>query len=272
MSPRTLTWPVRKAVLFLAGLVVALQLAFSLFAWLLAQNEIVPVLEQKAYATGLAEARRLTRQLSTGIAFEQLQGVQAQFDQTLQRNPDLAYIILTDAAGRIVVRSGSGGEVFTPERYSAVTREVERRLVTYGQVHVGIDRQFIVARMKAVRNQAITVLLASLALSALLAWQAARHQYGQPVGQAAAVLTAIAGGDFRTGTHHTLPALDRAVAALLDRINGAHAALAEAIARPGRSARALAAWEKLRAKCHFGPAPAGDHGAPAQARRQLPPG
>jgi MFS family permease len=255
-------YPARKAVLFITAVVVALHLALSLFAWALAQHEIVPVLEQKAYATGLAEARRLTRRLADGTPLEQLDGIQQQFDQALQRNPDLAYIILTDSAGRILVRSGSGGEVFTPERYSAVTREVERRLVTYGLVHVGIDRQFIVARMKGVRTDVAMVLAASLLLALGTAWYAAGQAFARPVGQVAQVLARLAAGDYRFRTRAAAQAVEGAVDGLLERVNRAYRELAQLAAAPSGSARGKAAFERLRTQRQFAD---GDPAVPAGA-------
>jgi MFS family permease len=244
-------YPARKAVFFMAAVVVALHLALSLFAWALAQHEIVPVLEQKAYATGLAEARKLSRRLTAGVALEKMEGVQQQFDATLRRNPDLAYIILTDSVGRILVRSGSGGEVFTPERYSAVTREVERKLVTYGMVHVGIDRQFIVTQMKRVQVDAAVVLAASLLLALGLAWYAASQVYARPVGHLAQVLGRMAAGDYRFRAEGVTRALEQSLNAVLERVNRAFAELVTLAASQGAGVRAQAAYDRLRTSHQF---------------------
>jgi hypothetical protein len=151
---------VRRMLALLAVAVLLCHAALSLYAQALADQFLVPALQHKAQNTGLTLARNLTRAMAAGVPWEKIEGIQQYFDQTLAENPDLAYIILADNAGRPLVRAGHGGEVLAPEQYVSSVRSVERRYVSYAQVHVGVDRRFISSRMAPARIDGAVIAMA----------------------------------------------------------------------------------------------------------------
>ncbi|HZX26723.1 MAG TPA: MFS transporter, partial [Telluria sp.] len=244
--------PLRRFLGIVLLAVLAAQLALSWYAWRLADDLVVPALERKAGNVGLALARNLTRALATGMPWEKLNGVDAWFDATLAANPDLAYAVLTDDAGHVLVRSGRGGEVIAPEQYVATTREVERRYVTYGQVLVGVDRRFITARIQTIRNDTGALLLAGLVLAGQLAWFAGTLGFAAPLRQAAELLARLAAGDFRyriggAGQRKLALAADQ----LQRRLNAAFAEVARLAADQRRWARAQPVLKRLRSHYRF---------------------
>ncbi|MFD2367270.1 MFS transporter [Pseudoduganella sp. GCM10020061] len=188
---------VRRVLAWLALAILVCHAALSLYAQALADEFLVPALQSKAQNTGLALARNLTRAMASGVPWEKVEGIQQYFDQTLADNPDLAYIILADNAGKPLVRSGRGGEVLAPEQYVTSVRSVERRYVSYAQVHVGVDRRFISSRMAAARIDGAVIAFASVLLALELAWFALTLRFVAPLRQLAELLGRMGSGDFR---------------------------------------------------------------------------
>ena len=184
-----------------AGLMLALlllaQMGISLYAWSLADQHFTPELERKAQNVGSAVARKLARAISYGIAPDKTEGVQEFLDDVLARNPDLAYITLTDVEGMLRYRSGAGGEVIAPEQYKETTRDVIYRYGVYGTVHIGVDRRHITARSRELNVQLWLVAI----LSAVAALEAIRFavslHYSAPLKQVLELMTRIGEGDFR---------------------------------------------------------------------------
>jgi len=244
--------PLRRFLCVVLLAVLAAQLGLSWYAWRLADELVVPALERKAGNVGLALARNLTRALAAGMPWEKLNGVDTWFDATLATNPDLAYVVLTDDSGHVLVRSGRGGEVIAPEQYVATTREVERRYVTYGEVLVGVDRRFITARIQTIRNDTGALLLASLVLAGQVAWFAGTLGFAAPLRQAAELLGRLAAGDFRYrvgGAGQRRLAL--AANQLQGRLNAAFAEVARLAADQRRWARAQPVLKRLRSHYRF---------------------
>lgn len=244
--------PLRRFLAAVLAAVLAAQLGLSWYAWRLADDLVVPALERKAGNVGLALARNLTRALATGMPWEKLNGVDAWFDAALAANPDLAYVVLTDDAGHVLVRAGRGGEVIAPEQYVATTREVERRYVTYGQVLVGVDRRFITDRIQTIRNDTGALLLAGLVLAGQLAWFAGTLGFAAPLRQAAELLARLAAGDFRyrigsAGQRKLALAANQ----LQARLNTAFAEVARLAADQRRWARAQPVLKHLRSHYRF---------------------
>ncbi|HEY1044269.1 MAG TPA: MFS transporter [Telluria sp.] len=223
---------VRRALALLALAVLLCHAALSLYAQALADEFLVPALQHKAQNTGLTLARNLTRAMAAGVPWEKMEGIQQYFDQTLAENPDLAYIILADNAGKPLVRAGHGGEVLAPEQYVSSVRSVERRYVSYAQVHVGVDRRFISSRMAPVRIDAAVLAVASVLLALELAWFALTLRFVAPLRQLAELLGRMGSGDFRYRAGHGV--ITDAVNAMQARLNQAYFELGRMSAALGR--------------------------------------
>ena len=221
---------VRKVLALVALAILLCHAGLSLYAQSLADEFLVPALQHKAQNTGLTLARNLTRTMAAGVPWEKIEGIQQYFDQTLADNPDLAYIILADNAGKPLVRAGHGGEVLAPELYVSSVRSVERRYVSYAQVHVGVDRRFISSRMASVRVDGAVLAFASMLLALELAWFALTLRFVAPLRQLAELLGRMGSGDFRYRAGS---------GAMTDSINAVQARLNQAFFELGRMPAAL---------------------------------
>lgn len=242
----------RRMLLAVAGLVLLCHLALSLYGWALAGQFLVPSLERKAQNVGLAVARNLTRALAAGVPWNRMEGIQPYFEQVLRENPDLAYIMLTDSEGKMLVRAGHGGEVVAPEQYVSSTRSVERRYVTYAQVHVGVDRRFISARIAPIRPSAALLAVAGTLLAFLMAHFAASFRYVAPLRQLGALLTRMASGDYRYRAAGPAPGIAAAGANRVQaRLNHAFFELGRQAAEQRRWAGAQDVIKRLRSMFRF---------------------
>lgn len=240
---------VRRAMALVAAAVLLCQIALSLYAWALADQFLVPALERKAQDTGLAVARNLTRAMAAGVPWEKMEGVQEYFDRTLAENPDLAYIILADNAGRPLVRAGHGGEVLAPEQYVSTVRHVERRYVSYAQVHVGVDRRFISYRVHAARIDGAVLALASAVLALEVAWFAFSLRFVSPLRQMGELLGRMGAGDYRYRAGPGV--MTQATNAVQARLNQAYFELGRMVENSGRNARTHPVMGRLRTLFRF---------------------
>ena len=240
---------VRRAMALVAAAILLCQIAMSLYAWALADQFLVPALERKAQDTGLAVARNLTRAMAAGVPWEKMEGIQEYFDRTLAENPDLAYIILTDNAGRPLVRAGHGGEVLAPEQYVSSVRHIERRYVSYAQVHVGVDRRFISYRVHAARIDGAVLALASAVLALEVAWFAFSLRFVAPLRQLGELLGRMGAGDYRYRAGPGV--MTEATNAVQARLNQAYFELGRMIEKSGRSARTHPVMGRLRTLFRF---------------------
>lgn len=240
---------VRRAMALVAAAVLLCQIAMSLYAWALADQFLVPALERKAQDTGLAVARNLTRAMAAGVPWEKMEGIQEYFDRTLAENPDLAYIILTDNAGRPLVRAGHGGEVLAPEQYVSSVRHVERRYVSYAQVHVGVDRRFISYRVHAARIDGAVLALASAVLALEVAWFAFSLRFVAPLRQLGELLGRMGAGDYRYRAGPGV--MTEAANAVQARLNQTYFELGRMVERSGRSTSTHPVMGRLRTLFRF---------------------
>ena len=240
---------VRRAMALVAAAVLLCQIAMSLYAWALADQFLVPALERKAQDTGLAVARNLTRAMAAGVPWEKMEGIQEYFDRTLAENPDLAYIILTDNGGRPLVRAGHGGEVLAPEQYVSSVRHVERRYVSYAQVHVGVDRRFISYRVHAARIDGAVLALASAVLALEVAWFAFSLRFVAPLRQLGELLGRMGAGDYRYRAGPGV--MTESANAVQARLNQAYFELGRMIEKSGRSSRTHPVMGRLRTLFRF---------------------
>ncbi|TFW19046.1 MFS transporter [Massilia arenosa] len=245
----------RAAARFIAtvlGTVLLVQFALSVYAWSLADQFVVPALQRKAENAGVAMARNLTRAMAAGVPWDKLEGVQPYFDSVLASNSDLAYALLIDGQGHLLVRAGHGGEVVAPEQFVSSVNEVERRYVTYGQVQVGVDRRFITSRILTIRNDTGALFIASLVLAFELAWFAATLGFTVPMRHAAQLLGRMAAGDYRYRTDTGIPApLANGINALQGRLNQSWAEVTRLAADQRRWAQSQPILKRLSSLYRF---------------------
>lgn len=238
----------RYCMLVLAVLLFA-QLAVAAYAWSISNRILLPELERKAQAVATTLAGELTGALAQGGTAED---IQRYFDATLREHPDIAFVVLTGADGRVLYRSGQGGEIMAPERYLHRSGEIVHRYINYGRVEAGIDRDYLRGRSSGLPWMLAVIALASLAAALEFLRCAVTLHVIAPMRQALRLIGRMATGDFRYraegSTPHVLVAgLNQACAS----INRAFGDLARLAARPNRRALAEPVVRRLRHAYRF---------------------
>ena len=248
--------PVRRFFVFVLAVLLVSQLAVSLFAWSLAEQQFVPELERKAQTVGASLANKLTRALGYGIPVDKLIGVDEFFTEVLHENADLAFLSLSDNRGQVILRTSKavpdGGGDASPADAPEVAVDVvfEGRLV--GRLHVGVDRQYIASRIAGLRYDIAIVLVTSLLIAFEILWLVVTLNLSAPIRQVVELLTRMANGDFREDAPVSQ---DRPLAAELNRlmagINQAYAELIRLATESARRAVALPLLDGLRQRYQF---------------------
>lgn len=238
----------RYCMLVLAVLLLA-QLAVAAYAWSISNRIMLPELERKAQAVATTLAGDMTGALAQGGAAED---IQRYFDATLREHPDIAFVVLTDADGRVLYRSGQGGEIMEPERYLRRSSEIVHRYINYGRVEAGIDRDYLRGRSSALPWLFAAIAFASLAAALEFLRCAVTVHVIAPMRQALRLVGRMATGDFRYRAAGSAPqVLVAGLNQACDSINRAFGDLARLAARPNRRALAEPVVRRLRHAYRF---------------------
>ena len=147
------------------------------------EGELRPELEREATVVGSIGVQTLQRALDLGVPFDGLSGVEEYLATLLSAQPGLAYVLLTDAHGRVIARAGETPATFqglppgaVPPGRGAVTRllgssyDAALPLLATGQpvgwVHVGIARARLDTPLDDMRWDVVIVLLVVLLATA----------------------------------------------------------------------------------------------------------
>ena len=252
------TRPVRRLFVFVLSVLLVSQLVVSLFAWSLAEKQFLPELERKAQTVGVSLANKLTRALGYGIPLDRLVGVDEFFSEVLRDNEDLAFLSLTDSGGRVLFRSGEAPVAAGPGVVTDATRPIQLAVAVnfedrqVGQLHVGVDRQYIASRIAGLRYDIAIVLITSLLIAFEILWLVVTLNLSAPLRQAVEVMARMANGDFR---EYVAGGPGRSLGDALNRIetsiNQAYAELLRLAAEPGRRLAASPLLEGLQRRYHF---------------------
>jgi predicted MFS family arabinose efflux permease len=187
--------PVRQLFAFALALLLTTQLALSYYAWTRAEERLLPELGNKARTAALSLAARLERALGYGIPLPQLVGVPEYFADVLRQNPDLAYLRVSGADG--VDLFGSGDDGGPAGGYLDQPMPLRLHGAIVGQLHVGVHRNYLAARVLELRYDIGIVLLASVLIAFEVLWFVVTLNFTAPMRQIAAMMTRLAAGDFR---------------------------------------------------------------------------
>ncbi|MBA5606657.1 MFS transporter [Duganella sp. FT3S] len=187
--------PVRQLFAFALALLLATQLALSYYAWSRAEERLLPELGNKAHTAALSLAARLERALGYGIPLPRLVGVPEYFADVLRQNPDLAYVRVSGTDGAPLFGSGDDGG--PPSGYLDQPLPLRLHGAIVGQLHVGVHRDYLAARVRELRYDVGIVLLASLLIAFEVLWFVVTLNFTAPMRQIAAMMTRLAAGDFR---------------------------------------------------------------------------
>ncbi|MBA5687484.1 MFS transporter [Rugamonas apoptosis] len=189
------TRPVRLLFAFALALLLASQLALSYYAWTRAEERLLPALGSKAHTAALSLAAKLERALGYGIPLPRLVGVPEYFADVLRLNPDLAYVRVTGTDGEPLFGGGDDGG--PPGGYLDQPLPLRLHGAIVGQLHVGVHRNYLAARVHELRYDIGIVLLASLLIAFEVLWFVVTLNFTAPMRQIAAMMTRLAAGDFR---------------------------------------------------------------------------
>lgn len=252
--------PMRRLCACILGVMLLTQAALALYAWSLSGERFLPALERKARTIAEALAGRQVRAIEQGAALAPA----PEWNAILAQHPDIAYITLTDATGKVLYRGGKGAEVIAPENHLDTRAAIVHRFVTHGQVHVGVARDYVQTRMGALRPELAVLLVASLLIAFEALWFILTLHVSAPVRQVIAVMSHMAAGDFR---FRPGPGADGGLAARLDqlaaRINAGFRDVARRAQAPGQQAVGAIVLRRLRARYRFG-----EDGASIELARQ----
>lgn len=241
--------PASRFCMVVLAVLLLTQLALGAYAWSVSNRVVLPELERKAQAVATALADEMKGALAQGGTAD---GIQRYFDATLRTNPDIAFLVLTGADGRVLYRSGQGGEIMAPERYLRRSSAVVHRYISYGQVEVGIDRDYLGSRSGALPWLLGAIAFASLLLALEVLRCSVTLNVIAPMRQALRLVGHMASGDFRYRAAGDAPqvlvaGLNQACAS----INRAFSDLARLAATPQRRARAEPVVRHLRQTYRF---------------------
>jgi MFS family permease len=228
---------IRGIFALVLGLALVSQIALSVFAWNLFEQQLPPEMDRKAAAIGLSIQDKLLDAVDDGVPFDRLEGVDDYFRQMMAGNRDLAWLVLlhkdgsvADAAGlppglsHDLLRADANFEGRVGHRsaraqgtaYAITTVPLVRHGVRYGVLDVGVSQSFIDARVDEIRLDIAIVVIISLlvAFEVLLFIISASLQ--DPLSQIWTIFGAMAKGDFREIVSAGNPDLK----SLAERING----------------------------------------------------
>lgn len=255
MTPdqRLTTRPVRQLFACALALLLATQLALSYYAWTRAEERLLPELGNKAHTAALSLAAKLERALGYGIPLSRLVGVPEYFADVLRQNPDLAYVRVSGTDGEKLFGSGDDGG--PPAGYLDQPLPLRLHGAIVGQLHVGVHRNYLAARVYELRYDIGIVLLASLLIAFEVLWFVVTLNFTAPMRQIAAMLTRLAAGDFRrTQLRAGSEPLAMRLGAIAAAVNHGYEKLA-AMANGARQSHAGAALlGQLRREYEFGDA------------------
>lgn len=187
------TRPVRLLFAFALALLLATQLALSYYAWTRAEERLLPALGTKARTAALSLSAKLERALGYGIPLPRLVGVPEYFADVLRQNPDLAYVRVTGTDDEPLFGGGDDGG--PPGGYLDQSLPLRLHGAIVGQLHVGVHRNYLAARVHELRYDIGIVLLASLLIAFEVLWFVVTLNFTAPMRQIAAMMTPLAAGD-----------------------------------------------------------------------------
>lgn len=146
------------------------------------EREAEPVINQKSAVLARSLERKLARAVELGVPLDRLRGMDELLGGLKAGNPEVAYLTVTDPAGRLLHGNGEGGvepAAFAAAaqaarmseggeaslavggfRHTAVTLSAAGRLVAVA--HVGVRGDYVSGRMREIAYDIATVLVVSL--------------------------------------------------------------------------------------------------------------
>ena len=207
----------RIHALTLLILLVAL-IGFSLFAMQAFEARLAPEIGRKSATIGRILTAQIERAVGYGIPFAQLTGMDPFLSSVFQDNPEVAYLLITDATGTILYAAGpgavegqaalvsSGAAMPLPEEATS-TRSVgafydtalimKRGDNRIGALHIGVRQSFVRGQLAEIVYDVLTVLVVALLVAFEMVAVLVALRVARPLARAERLLERLRRGDFR---------------------------------------------------------------------------
>ncbi|WP_203072623.1 MFS transporter [Falsiroseomonas ponticola] len=237
------------------------------------ETELRPELEREATVVGSIGAQAVQRALDLGVPFAGLSGLDEYLAGLLATREGLAYVLLTDGAGRVVAQAGQAPAEFAglpagtvPPSRGALMRvqggsyDAAQPLVEEGQVagwlHVGIARARLDTALDDMRWDVLIVLLVVLLATAEFLRFILSRLVAAPIDMVLRLQARLAGGDWTVRAPGDIGAEAGRVArhfnVLVRRTNDRWERLCWLAGESGAGRRAAAVLEGVRDRLRFG--------------------
>ncbi|MBR0667666.1 MFS transporter [Roseomonas hellenica] len=280
------------SVVTLAVLLLTLAVGFVSHAALRSfEAELKPELEREATIVGSIGAQTLQRALDLGVPFDGLSGLDEYLTTLLATQPGLAYVLLTDAGGRVVARAGEAQAEFrglppgsAPPDRGAVTRLLGRSydaaqpLLANGRlagwVHVGIARARLDTALGDMRWDVLVVLLVVLLATAEFLRFILSRTVSAPIAMVLRLQARLGAGDWTVRAPGDIGAeagrVARHLNVLVRRMNDRWERLCWLAAESSAARRTTAILAEVGGKLRFGAATATEGLGAGAASARLP--
>lgn len=158
---------VQNRVLSLAALfLIASTVLVSVLALGLFERQFGPAMDKKAQVVGHSLNQLLGKMLDYGVPLDRLQGLDEVFAAVQRDNPDIAYLAVQDAEGKILYERWrplpeDGARPIGTDELSLSSQPLRMDGQTVGSLKVGSDLTFMQRKMDEIVSDILTVLVVS---------------------------------------------------------------------------------------------------------------
>lgn len=251
-----LAGPIRAIFIATLAAILIAQAGMAFHAWGLFEEKLTPELDRKAEAVALSVAAKLDRALAVGIPYDALEGAEEYFGDMRRANPDVAFIALARADGRIdhidglSVEAASSllqAEAISTETWGVSWRHWPESIIGVRQVvsvpvghdgsspafvHVGLNQNFLDSKIAEIHLDILVVLVISLMVALEVMRYILAANLLDPARDIAAQIDRLARGNFTIiiAARGILAGISRSLNAVVLSI---HRAVAELLERAG---------------------------------------
>lgn len=202
----------------LAALVLVAPLALvSVHAMREFEQGMIPEMDKKAATIGREVSAQVARAVGYGIPVDKLVGVDEFFAPVLAANPEIRYLAVTDAIGRVLFLKGAARDDLEPHYRSAdldgiaaegakasigpyvdLALPVAPKGEAVGHVHVGFAENYIASRLVDILFDVLVVVAASLLIAFEILLFVVFFNVSGPLKMVGDVVARVGRGDFST--------------------------------------------------------------------------
>lgn len=196
------------------GTVLVALLAITYFAYRNFETKMAPEIQRKLAVVGHSLENQIHRAVQYGIPLDSLRGMPEFLDPIVKSNPEIEYIIVTDAQGRplhyhgpsamsaaeLLKQSANASDVAVSDKvpgYYNHGLEIAVSGERQGSLHLGVSRKYIAKQLNEIAGDVITVLFVALLLAHQMIIIQVALRINFPIQQLERLIELIHRGDFR---------------------------------------------------------------------------